>query len=157
MDDVTSSLGKAFEWELSSSKASKAEAELEQLEKQIKTKLNSNEPIDTDYWEHLLKSLLTYKAKAKLSNISRSVLEMKTKSLRKQQALEADALKQRLSARLSSSSNSILTQEPGLNLDPEILSMVVQAASGETCDSHATLAVPEDAHIDEDLCSLSLI
>ena len=74
--------------------------ELEKLEKQIKTKLSSNEPIDTDYWEHLLKSLLTYKAKAKLRKLSRSLVEARLDGLCKQQAAEAEAWKARLEARL---------------------------------------------------------
>jgi hypothetical protein len=73
--------------------------ELEKLEKQIRTKLSSNEPIDTDYWEHLLKSLLSYKARAKLRSISQSILAARMSGLRKQQAAEAEALKGRLEQR----------------------------------------------------------
>lgn len=74
--------------------------ELERLETQIKAKLASNEPIDTDYWEHLLKSLLTYKAKANLRKVSRSIVEARLEGLRKQQAAEAEAWKARLDASL---------------------------------------------------------
>ncbi|KAK3110274.1 hypothetical protein LTR53_015599, partial [Teratosphaeriaceae sp. CCFEE 6253] len=56
--------------------------ELEKLEKQIKTKLASDEPVDTDYWEHLLSSLLTYKAKARLRKVTERIVEAR---LRKQQ------------------------------------------------------------------------
>ncbi|SMR43628.1 unnamed protein product [Zymoseptoria tritici ST99CH_3D1] len=77
--------------------------ELEKLEKQIRTKLSSNEPIDTDYWEHLLKSLLSYKARAKLRNISQSILDARMSGLRKQQAGEAEALKSQLEDRASTS------------------------------------------------------
>ncbi|TFK88071.1 DnaJ-domain-containing protein [Polyporus arcularius HHB13444] len=47
MDDVTASLGKAFEWDVPT-KVGKAEADLEQLEKQIKDKLE-------DKWDELVK------------------------------------------------------------------------------------------------------
>ena len=47
--------------------------QLEALEKQIQAKLSSNEPIDTDYWEELLKSLLVWKAKAQLKKICESI------------------------------------------------------------------------------------
>jgi hypothetical protein len=70
--------------------------ELERLEMQIKAKLSSNEPIDTDYWEHLLGSLLTYKAKAKLRRVTQSVVSARMEGLRKQQAEQARAFKQRL-------------------------------------------------------------
>lgn len=64
--------------------------QLEALEKQIRTKLQSNEPIDVDYWEQLLRSLLIWKAKAKLKNVYQSVLDSRMETLRKQQ--EEDAL-----------------------------------------------------------------
>ncbi|KAF7191108.1 hypothetical protein HII31_07623 [Pseudocercospora fuligena] len=81
--------------------------ELEKLEKQIRAKLASNEPIDTDYWDHLLKSLLTYKARAKLRKVSESILDARSGGLRKQQAAEAMALKSRLEARLQTQSNTL--------------------------------------------------
>ncbi|KAF2168592.1 hypothetical protein M409DRAFT_65502 [Zasmidium cellare ATCC 36951] len=80
--------------------------ELEKLEKQIRSKLASNEPIDTDYWEHLLKSLLSYKARAKLRKVSQSILEARVGGLRKQQAAEADAMKARLEAHLQNDPNA---------------------------------------------------
>ncbi|KAI0144582.1 mid region of cactin-domain-containing protein [Xylariaceae sp. FL1272] len=43
--------------------------QLEKIEGQIQSKLGSDEVIDTDYWEQLLKTLQVYKAKAKLQAI----------------------------------------------------------------------------------------
>lgn len=80
--------------------APKTLPELQKLEGQIRSKLSSNEPIDTDYWEHLLQSLLIYKAKANLRKITQSILQSRLGGLRKQQAAEADALKTRLDAKL---------------------------------------------------------
>jgi hypothetical protein len=59
---------------------SKTLDELEKLEKQINTKLSSNEAIDTDYWEHTLKTLLTYKARARLRKVSQAVAESRSGS-----------------------------------------------------------------------------
>ncbi|KAK3341907.1 mid region of cactin-domain-containing protein [Lasiosphaeria hispida] len=56
--------------------------QLEALEKQIRTKLQSNEPIDTDYWEELLKSLLMYKAKSKLGKVCEAIKAAKVELLR---------------------------------------------------------------------------
>jgi hypothetical protein len=58
--------------------------QLEALEKQIRAKLRSDEPIDTDYWEELLKSLLVWKAKAKLRKIYKSITEARVHLLRQQ-------------------------------------------------------------------------
>lgn len=44
------------------------------LQRTIQTKLGSGEPIDVDYWEGLLKSLLVWKAKVLALVSSRSVL-----------------------------------------------------------------------------------
>lgn len=108
--------------------------DLEKLERQIKAKLSSNEPIDTDYWEHLLKSLLSYKAKARLRKVSQSILDARLGGLRKQQAAEAETLKDRLQARIQSQSGDTegevktgghpedrhpLDPEPLLRLRPE--------------------------------------
>ncbi|KAL8372342.1 hypothetical protein RB595_001912 [Gaeumannomyces hyphopodioides] len=51
----------------------KSYEQLEALEKQIRAKLDSNEQIDPDYWENLLKSLLVYKAKARLNVIMEEI------------------------------------------------------------------------------------
>jgi Cactus-binding C-terminus of cactin protein/Conserved mid region of cactin len=69
--------------------------DLEGLETQINRKLNSNEPIDTDYWEQLLKSLLVWKAKAKLKKLYQSVLNMRESELKQQS--DADAAQPRQS------------------------------------------------------------
>lgn len=77
----------------------KSYEDLETLETQINRKLDSNEPIDTDYWESLLKSLLVWKAKARLKKIYQAVIESRLTALKTQQAAEADALKAELTAK----------------------------------------------------------
>jgi Cactus-binding C-terminus of cactin protein/Conserved mid region of cactin len=63
--------------------------DLEALEMQINRKLDSNEPIDTDYWEQLLKSLLVWKAKAKLRKLFQSILDMRASPLKQQSGSDA--------------------------------------------------------------------
>lgn len=41
------------------------------LQKQIQAKLSSGEPIDVEYWEHLLKKLLVWKSKVIARAVSR--------------------------------------------------------------------------------------
>ncbi|KAI0004693.1 mid region of cactin-domain-containing protein [Xylariaceae sp. FL0662B] len=55
--------------------------QLEKLEGQIQAKLHSDEVMDTDYWEQLLKSLLIFKAKAKLKIIYEAIKENRVKQL----------------------------------------------------------------------------
>ncbi|KAL1869466.1 hypothetical protein VTK73DRAFT_3081 [Phialemonium thermophilum] len=63
--------------------APKTFEQLEALEKQIRAKLKSTEPIDTDYWEELLKNLLVWKAKAQLKKIYESIISARVELLRK--------------------------------------------------------------------------
>jgi Conserved mid region of cactin len=74
----------------------KSYEELEALETQVKSKLNSNEPIDTDYWEELLRSLTIWKARAKLKKVYQAVIEGRVQALRKQQREEADSVRTKL-------------------------------------------------------------
>lgn len=66
--------------------------QLEKLEGQIQAKLRSNEVMDTDYWEQLLKSLLVFKAKAKLQNICGAIKETRIKLLEERNPEKAKAL-----------------------------------------------------------------
>ena len=52
---------------------SKSYDELVALEKQINNKLNSKEPVDTDYWQSILEGLSSWKAKARLRMSSKKV------------------------------------------------------------------------------------
>ncbi|KAK3938445.1 mid region of cactin-domain-containing protein [Diplogelasinospora grovesii] len=66
--------------------------QLEALEKQIRAKLQSNEPIDTDYWGELLKSLLVYKAKAQLKKLCQAIKEARVELLKTRDPERAKAL-----------------------------------------------------------------
>jgi hypothetical protein len=93
--------------------------ELEKLEKQINAKLSSNEPVDTDYWQHLLTSLLTYKARAKLRKVTSSIVEARLNNLRKEQAAAAMALFSRLDLSLSNDVENATDQLDGEAADSE--------------------------------------
>ncbi|CZR55408.1 related to cactin [Phialocephala subalpina] len=70
--------------------------QLEALEKSIRAKLRSNENIDFDYWEQLLRSLLIWKAKAKLKKVYQSVLDSRLDTLRKQQQEDAQGVREKM-------------------------------------------------------------
>ena len=80
----------------------KSYEQLEVLEKQIRAKLKSNEPIDVDYWEQLLRSLLIWKAKAKLKKVYQSVLDSRLEALQQQQQEEAQNLRAQLQIEVDS-------------------------------------------------------
>ncbi|KZF24466.1 hypothetical protein L228DRAFT_97486 [Xylona heveae TC161] len=98
--------------------------ELQTLERQVNWKIQSNEPIDYDYWEQLLRTLRVWKAKAKLRNVYQSVIEDRRQKLRHQQAEEAKAIASKLQGILGStaaagSSTNPSTVEYSAPLDPE--------------------------------------
>lgn len=76
--------------------APKSLEQLETLETQVKKKLDSDEPIDFDYWEQLLRSLRVFKATAKLRRVSQEIVNERLSGLRKQQEETALAVQQRL-------------------------------------------------------------
>ena len=110
--------------------------ELERLETQIQAKLSSNEVMDTDYWEQLMKSLLTYKARAKLRKISKSVIDARLDALRKEQLDAAQMMRIKLrDARAVDDTGETQT------LDPEpLLRLDEKDESLQRLDQHKFLA-----------------
>lgn len=68
--------------------------QLQALEGQIKAKLDADEDIDTDYWEHLLESLLVWKARARLRRVYEAIRDARVEVLRKTNPEKAAALAQ---------------------------------------------------------------
>ncbi|EXJ83304.1 hypothetical protein A1O1_06923 [Capronia coronata CBS 617.96] len=98
--------------------APKTHEQLEVLEKQIRNKLDSNEPIDTDYWQQLLDSLLVWKAKAKLKKVYQDVLDSRLQQLRQENERKAHQAQQDFK------DASVTTTDPiqySKDLDPEPL------------------------------------
>ena len=119
--------------------------ELEVLESQINRKLDSNEPIDTDYWEQLLKSLLVWKARAKLKKVYQSVMESRLSTLRNHNLEEAENVQIRLQPlardwKLDSQGGSSLTPGYWKSLDPDpFLNLRTADKSYEIVDESALL------------------
>ena len=90
--------------------------ELEKLESQIRKKLSSHEPIDTDYWQQLLDSLLVWKAKASLKKVSANVLASRVQSFKREMKSEAFALG--VSLEVGSPGTTATTSYKPLDLDP---------------------------------------
>ncbi|KAF2247365.1 hypothetical protein BU26DRAFT_597255 [Trematosphaeria pertusa] len=116
--------------------APKTYEELETLEVQVKKKLDSDEPIDYDYWEHLLRNLRVWKAKAMLRRVSQEIINERLQALRKQQADAAATVQEKLQSMLKEgsesdhghpttvASDSSLDPQPSLKLRTEDKSLV---------------------------------
>ncbi|KAF9468862.1 mid region of cactin-domain-containing protein [Collybia nuda] len=79
----------AVEADITALLSGKSYDDLVSLQRKIQEKLTSGEPVDTDYWEGLLKKLLVWKAKAKLKALHEVVVRNRLEQLRKRQRDEA--------------------------------------------------------------------
>ncbi|KAJ5774289.1 hypothetical protein N7457_009185 [Penicillium paradoxum] len=113
--------------------------QLQNLEVQVKRKLNSNEPIDTDYWEELLRSLSVWKARASLKKVYQAIIDERVRDLRKQQRVEAESIREKLAPLAPI---GIAEENPAEfeGLDPEPLLQVLPEDKGlEIMDESAFL------------------
>ncbi|KAF9298011.1 hypothetical protein BGZ74_009551 [Mortierella antarctica] len=81
--------------------AGKSYEQLVLLQGQIQRKLAEGGAIDVDYWEALLKTLIVWKAKAKLNSIHQIVLQKRLEQLKSRQLREAEKEKAELAAVLA--------------------------------------------------------
>ncbi|KAF4343247.1 cactin [Fusarium beomiforme] len=102
--------------------APKTHDQLEALEKQIKAKLQSNEDIDTDYWEQLLRSLRVWKARAKLNQVYEKIKEIRLKQLKDRDPAKAKALSQSTSAPKGTIGSQPVTSASNENAPPAAVS-----------------------------------
>ena len=98
--------------------APKTFEQLETLEVQVKKKLDSDEPIDYDYWEQLLRNLRIWKAKAKLRRVSQEIVRERLQALRKQQAEAAISVQEKLSEKLGSTAVTTVAYDAALDPQP---------------------------------------
>lgn len=82
--------------------------ELENLEKQISSKLQSNEIIDVEYWEQLLRNVAVYKSRAELTTVYKNIIESRLNDLRREQRAEAALVRDKLALLTSISSSKDL-------------------------------------------------
>ncbi|KAL4775612.1 mid region of cactin-domain-containing protein [Aspergillus nidulans var. acristatus] len=97
--------------------------QLLKLEEQVRNKLDSNEPIDTDYWEELLRSLTVWKARAKLKRVYQDVIAERVRALRQQQREEAESVRTKLAplAPVARQGTAKINEEEFRDLDPDPL------------------------------------
>ena len=89
--------------------------QLKTLETQINKKLQSNEPIDVEYWEQLLRNISVYKARAELKHVYKAVIDSRLQKLKEEQIAEAELVKEKL-ALLAYHPDSA-TQSAGFSLE----------------------------------------
>ena len=128
----------------------KSLTQLKGLEEQIADKLQSNESIDVEYWEQLLRSVAVYKAKAELNIIYKSVIESRLSNLRQEQRIEAINLAKKLELLLSGHSDSISGQSLSSEDRPsDAFEDVPEIEYSKSLDPDALLKVRvEDKHLD---------
>ena len=116
--------------------APKSLEQLAILENQIRQKLQSNEPIDVEYWEQLLYEIGVYKAKAELKKIYKSIIDSRLHSLQEEQIAEAQLVRENLSL--------LFRPSASLKRDDD------QGAITEAPAKGLTIAIPYSRSIDPD-------
>lgn len=69
--------------------SSKTHDQLVELQEQVRAKLGSGEPVDVEYWEGLLKSIIVWRAKAKLRDLHEVVISNRLEHLKRRQREDA--------------------------------------------------------------------
>lgn len=115
----------------------KTHEQLQVLERQIRAKLDSDEPIDSDYWQQLLDSLLVWKAKAKIKSVYQDVVESRLNQLRSENKQKADQAVQSLASALSRTDKATIDRKA---LDPDpLLQIAAKDKNLEALDESAFL------------------
>ncbi|CAO1613161.1 unnamed protein product [Sympodiomycopsis kandeliae] len=91
--------------------ADKSHTQLVALQDQVRDKLTSGEPIDVEYWESLLKSIIVWRAKAKLRDLHQVVLENRLEYLRRKQRDEATRQEEELVAEIGDDDDDVQDKE----------------------------------------------
>jgi hypothetical protein len=95
------------------------------LQKQIQAKLTSGEPVDTDYWEGLIKKLLVWKAKVLNSSIHNHISAQRYTLQAKLKALHEVVVRNRLEQLRKRQ------RDEALQAQEELLAGVARSASGK--------------------------
>lgn len=124
--------------------APKSAEELVSLKAQVTKKLQSNEPIDVEYWEQLLNNIAVYSAKAALNSIYASVVESRLENYRRSQLAEAAISQTKLEALLSrrcAESSTAAPSDFSKEFDPEpLLKLKSEDKALDTMDERQFLA-----------------
>jgi hypothetical protein len=118
--------------------------QLEKLEVQIRAKLRSEEVVDTDYWEQLLKSLVVFKSKAKLQRIYQNIKESRIKLLKDLNPDKANALLQSEGSAIEPKQVAQDSTQPTRSIQPAKPPAMVAAATAAAPPGTARFAAGEN-------------
>ncbi|OLL25889.1 hypothetical protein NEOLI_004507 [Neolecta irregularis DAH-3] len=112
--------------------STKSLTELGKVENQIEEKLRSNEPIDVDYWEQLLKHLRVWKAKAKLRELYNMISRNRMEEVRRRQRNEGRRVQEEFrreisKAKLQKPITVFKDMDPAPVADPGIFTITSEA------------------------------
>lgn len=105
------------------------------LEKQIRAKLDSDEPIDTEYWERLLSSLIVWKARAKVKRVYDEVSDVRRQLLGQAAtaaaARDVDVGEGSSAPRSATTAASSSKKEEYATIESKMKALAAKAAQGE--------------------------
>ncbi|RKP04690.1 cactus-binding C-terminus of cactin protein-domain-containing protein, partial [Thamnocephalis sphaerospora] len=119
--------------------AGKTIVQLDSLQSQIQRKLASNEPVDVEYWERVLRALTVAKAKAKLDDIHQDMLMKRLERLRELQRHQAEQSRMEIEQSLEA--------QHGLRHEPDaLLQQAREEVAMEIDEAEATQAMPVEPY-----------
>ncbi|KAG0271592.1 hypothetical protein BGZ95_000587, partial [Linnemannia exigua] len=130
--------------EMSAKMVGKTYEELTLLQGQITRKLGGGGVIDVEYWEALLKTLVVWKAKAKLNQIHQIILQKRLDQLKARQMREAEKEKAELAAVLAMRSQDVEGNVSGLREVGEEHTEYLQEGDEIDLDSLMGPSIPYD-------------
>ena len=87
---IRSRLDASVKADMNAMLSKKTYKELLALQDQVRRKLQSGEPVDVEYWEGLLKTIVVWRAKAKLSDMHEVIIRNRLEHLRRRQTIETE-------------------------------------------------------------------
>ncbi|KAF4556038.1 Hypothetical protein D9617_2g060050 [Elsinoe fawcettii] len=126
--------------------------ELEALEKQVKQKLRSDEAIDVDYWENLLKRLSVHKARAQLRKVTQDILQARMKGRRDEAKQIAEDFRKEVAQTMARETSSVPNSRIDTSaLDPD--SCLKISAGDSTCPIVRQQSFRQ--RVDEERCTIA--
>ncbi len=113
--------------------SSKSTDDLQQLQDQVRAKLASGEPVDVEYWERVLKSIVVWRAKARLRDMHEAVLSNRLEYLRRKQRDEAARQQKELLLQTGGDDSDLEEDETSAAVDAQ------DASQGRAGDEDAAL------------------
>ncbi|OMJ26795.1 Cactin, partial [Smittium culicis] len=139
--DSSTGVSKAVEQEIITFLNKKSKEDLDIIESEIQQKFQSNLPIDSDYWEQVLKQMVVEKAKLKIDEYHNKVISNLLTQTRRKQLDDAAKHQHELALYLSNPANSIPLVAPNESIQDND---IIDNSTADDADNQQTEKAVEE-------------